>query len=168
MVEDLYYNINEVREQKRKIQRLTEQNDALRQARNEAMNRSKKARRDYAGNKEDWGSKVEGRFPNANPRGQPGGEWEGKRDRSHESTRNRERPNSIEFKPIETQDKGEENVTGEPTQIQNEVIIYPESSHNSIQAPFNPGNVAAPIRERRTRSGKIKRCSAKTGYISLT
>ena len=156
VVEDLYHNVNEMRELKREIQRLTEQNDALRQARKEALDRSKSkressdSRRNPTRKKEDWGSKVESRFPNENPRGRPEGKGKGKGDRSQESNWNERGLNSIESEPREAQDEGGGKGTGEPTQRQKGVVIYPEPSRNSTQTPF------IPIGMRLTTTGKIK------------
>jgi hypothetical protein len=64
VVEELHYKTNLVMEQRREIQRLKEQNDALRQARNQAAARSQHTReysgkrRDSSGQKEDGGGKY--------------------------------------------------------------------------------------------------------------
>ena len=82
---------------------------------------------------------------------------ERKRNQSRESTQDEERPSSVGFKPMETQEGVEEDVTIEPTQIQNRVVPYPKISHDSIRVPSNQWNVVIPVREGRTRGGKVKR-----------
>ena len=166
MVEEFYYQTNLVKEQEREIQRLKEQNDALRRARNQAVAHSQHTkgysgkRRDSSEHKEEGEGNIENRFPKTNPRDQPvkNLKFGKEKDQSCESTQDGEEPNSAEVKPMGAQEGGGRDVTVEPVQTQDSVVPYPRNSHDSSRAPSNQQwNVVIPVENRRTKSGKVKR-----------
>ena len=168
VVEELLHKTNLIKEQGRDIERLREQNDTLRQVRNQTATRSNQAkgssskRMDLQEQKEKRGGSLGNRFPMPNPMAQPvenlsvGTED----DKSRHSTQDMEELDSAGGIPMEAQEKDEMDITIEPIQTQDVAVPSlrkPQVFSRERASSSRRENVVISVGYRMTVNGRIKR-----------